>query len=216
MLHRFASRLAPVCALAALLAAPGVHAAEIAPDAESICPILVGAELPEAPVRMLDGTTVPLREALTGEPTVFVVYRAGWCPICVRQLAELRHVTADLRKMGYRLVAMCGDTPERLAEGAGETEFELLSDYDLTASIALGLAFRVSDEYVQKLAGRDYDIQGNSLAGSEQALPVPAVLVLDAEARVRFSYVDPNYRVRLSPEVLVAAARSALEGSWKP
>ena len=41
-------------------------------------------------------------------------------------------------------------------------------------------------------------------------LPVPAVFVIDPEGVIDFQYVNPDYRARLDPNVLLAAARAAL------
>lgn len=38
-------------------------------------------------------------------------------------------------------------------------------------------------------------------------LPVPAVFVIDREARIRFRYFNPDYKERLSGEALLKAAR---------
>ena len=43
----------------------------------------------------------------------------------------------------------------------------------------------------------------------KQPLPAPAVFVLGADSLVHFQYVNPNYRVRLADEVLLAAVRTA-------
>ena len=41
-------------------------------------------------------------------------------------------------------------------------------------------------------------------------MKVPAVFVVGRDAAVKFSYVNPDYKVRLDPEVLLAAAKAAL------
>jgi hypothetical protein len=39
-------------------------------------------------------------------------------------------------------------------------------------------------------------------------LPVPSVFLIDAAGRVQFSYVHPDYRVRIPAAVVLAAARA--------
>jgi hypothetical protein len=39
-------------------------------------------------------------------------------------------------------------------------------------------------------------------------LPVPGVFLIDAAGRVQFSYVHPDYRVRIPAPVVLAAARA--------
>lgn len=40
-------------------------------------------------------------------------------------------------------------------------------------------------------------------------LPVPGVFLIDAAGRVSFSYVNPDYRVRIPAAVVLAAARAS-------
>jgi peroxiredoxin len=42
-------------------------------------------------------------------------------------------------------------------------------------------------------------------------LPVPATYIVSSDGTIRFAYVNPNYKVRLHPDVLVAAARTMPE-----
>lgn len=65
--------------------------------------------------------------------------------------------------------------------------FELLSDPGLTLARDMGLAFQQP--------GR-------------KPLPVPAVYIIGADGGIRFQHVDPNFRVRLDNQVILAAART--------
>ena len=40
-------------------------------------------------------------------------------------------------------------------------------------------------------------------------LPVPSVFVLDQDGVIQFHYVNPDYRVRIDPDVILAAAKAA-------
>lgn len=41
-------------------------------------------------------------------------------------------------------------------------------------------------------------------------LPAPSVFIMDVEGMIQFQYTNPNYRIRLDHEVLLAAIRVAL------
>jgi len=182
-------------------------AGDVAASAVEIRPLLVGSQVPEAQVRTVDGAAVGLRETIGDRPAVLVFYRGGWCPFCTRDLQELRHTVEPLRQLGVQLIAISGDSSERLRSTMDDTEvpFTLLADFELEASKAFGLAFHVSDEYVQMLAEYKKDTRGNSVS-SEQVLPVPAVFVVSSDKTITFSYVNPNYKVRCDKDVLLAAA----------
>jgi peroxiredoxin len=160
-------------------------------------------------VKTVDGKETPLRDALAGEPTVLLFYRGGWCPYCSSQLSDLRRVEIQLRELGVQMVGLSGDAPERLRATHENQEVEcvLLSDVELHAATAFGLAFHVSDEYVAKLEEYKLDIEDNSVS-TAKVLPVPAVFVVDTEGVITFSYVNPDYKVRCDPDVLLAAAHA--------
>jgi peroxiredoxin len=42
-------------------------------------------------------------------------------------------------------------------------------------------------------------------------LPVPAVFVLGTDGKIRFEYVNLDYKSRLDPDVLLAMAKAALK-----
>ena len=68
--------------------------------------------------------------------------------------------------------------------------FPLLSDEDLSTSGSFGIV---------------YQMEGR------RALPVPAVNILGKDGLINFSYVHPNYRVRLDSDVLLAAVKVGLK-----
>ena len=104
-------------------------------------------------------------------------------------MVQLQALSSELDSLGYQILAVSPDAPEGLtkaARRAGAT-FPLLGDPGLKAASAFGLSFGAP--------GRQ--------------LPVPAVYVVDRDGAGHFQYVNPNYVVRLDPDVLLAAARAA-------
>lgn len=103
-------------------------------------------------------------------------------------MVQLQADAEILTGLGYQIIAVCIDPPEKLAESAAAwgVTFPLLSDTDLRLAHAYGVAFRP---------------EGKS------GLPVPAVFLIDDAGTIQFEYVNPTYRVRLGREVLLAAAR---------
>jgi peroxiredoxin len=79
----------------------------------------------------------------------------------------------------------------------------------MCAAQALGVAFRVDDAGVERLRGMKMDIEKDS-GEKHHVLPVPAVFVVDADGTIHFSYANPNYKVRLDPQLLLAAVRTPM------
>jgi peroxiredoxin len=174
-------------------------------------PLKVGDSVPAVVVQTVEGADVTLPEVLAGQPSVVIFYRGGWCPYCVRHLAALAEVEADLLAAGYKLVALSPDRPAKLREKPAleKLNYTLLSDSPATAARAFGLAFQVPDELVAKYKNEyKIDLEGDS-GQTHHLLPHPAVFIVDAGGVIRFVHFDPDYRVRITPEKILAAARAA-------
>ena len=111
--------------------------------------------------------------------------------------------------MGYQVVAITQDGPEGLSKTAkkNKLDFTLLSDPDMAAAKAFGLAFSVDEQTVKAYKGYGIDLVG--LYGRSQPLmAVPAIFLMDTKGVVKFNYANPNYQVRLDSGVLLAAAKA--------
>lgn len=185
---------------------------DIAEEAGLVSPLLNGQEVPDVQVNTIDGNTVSLRKALNGEKTILFFYRGGWCPFCNTQMGQLQAVKPQLKQLGYRLVGISTDSPQMLQESLKEqkVDYELLSDFNSEVSQAFGLAFFASEKttkrYVAKLDLKN-PLKTNSQGQQRLVLPAPAVYMINEKGLVTFSYVNPNFRVRLDPQVLISAAK---------
>jgi peroxiredoxin len=200
-------------ALCALLAgSPLTSAAEdpapVPNRAEDVKPIRAGDTLPAAELRSPDAQPVDLQSLIAGKPTILILYRGGWCPFCTKHLAEIAHAQQSLMDMGYQIIAISPDKPEKLKAmiEAGDVGYQLLSDSSMTFARSVGLAFKVDDATLERYKGYGIDLEEAS-GESHHQLPVPAVLIVDGQNVVRFVHFDPDYTARLSAEPLVAAAR---------
>ena len=183
----------------------------IASSAEEICPIKVGMTTPPLKLATVDGNLFDVNAAFGQQPTVLIFYRGGWCPFCNLQLSQIRKIHPQLLSMGYQLIAVSADRVEKLAETMQKDSlgYTLLSDSKSTAAQAFGLAFRVEESTVERYKKNKMDLEEAS-GERHHILPVPAVFIVGTDGVVKFEYVNPNYRVRIDPDVLLAAAKSAL------
>ncbi|PJA37386.1 MAG: antioxidant AhpC [Lysobacterales bacterium CG_4_9_14_3_um_filter_62_6] len=184
-------------------------AEELAPSATAIRPILLGSAVPEVPLKTVAGESVSLSQQIAGKPTVLVFYRGGWCPFCNLQLSELRLIEKDLALAGYQMIAISPDRPEELRRTLDKHQlsYTLLSDSKAAALKAFGIGFVLDAATTEKYAGHGIDIDHAS-GETHHALPVPSVFIVDAEGRLQFEYVHPDYRIRVPGDVVLAAARS--------
>jgi peroxiredoxin len=156
-----------------------------------------------------------LNAAASQKPAVLIFYRGGWCPYCSTHLGQLQSIESQLVEMGFQVIAVSPDRPELLntAVEKQDLKFQLLSDNDMTAATALGIAFKLDDATVAKYK-KHYNIDIEADSGKiHHLLPVPSVFIINREGIITFTYVNPNYKVRIDPTLLLAAAESTQKAS---
>jgi peroxiredoxin len=191
-----------------LLFAGSLAQAEIHPDAESVRPLLPGMAAPDVTLTAIDGSPLNYQPRDHSAPVILTFYRGGWCPYCNLHLAELRTVEAELKAMGFEVWFISPDRPELLSEGESTGfEYTLLSDADMKAAEAFGIAFRLDETTLERYKGFGVDLAERSGEG-HGALPAPATYLIGEDGTIQFAFVNPDYTVRLAPEILLAAAKA--------
>lgn len=170
-----------------------------------VCPLKVGEEIPqEVTLENVDGETLPLESALS-EKSILIFYRGGWCPYCMRHLSALQQIKEEIAELGYNLIAITPDQFDSLgvSETKSQTDFTIYSDSDSDVIDAFGLGWKVDDALNEKYISK-YGLDLTEWSGEEhRILPVPAVYVIQ-NGVVQYQYVNPEYKVRLKPETLLA------------
>ncbi|MGW8179144.1 MAG: AhpC/TSA family protein, partial [bacterium] len=82
------------------------------------------------------------------------------------------------------------DRPEKLKESVKQQRFEytIVSDSQMEAAKAMGLAFRVSDETLERYSKWGIDLEDAS-GEAHHLLPVPAVFLSNREGIIEFQFV---------------------------
>ena len=124
-------------------------------------------------------------------------------------MGQLREISKPIIELGYQLIFVSPDRPEKIAAYKAKQDFDytLLSDSSMLAAQAMGIAFKMSDDLLEKYKGYGIDLEDAS-GMDHHLLPVPAVFILDGKQTVRFNYVDPNHRVRIDADLLLSAAKA--------
>lgn len=176
-----------------------------------IKPLMIGQAIPAIPLVTAEGTSFDLKAAAKEQPLIIIFYRGGWCPYCNTHLGQLQEIEPKLRELGYRIIAISPDRPEKISESmeSGKMTYTLLSDSTMEASKAFGIAFEVEAPMLKKLDSYNIDIEAAS-GEKHHLLPVPSVFIAGADGIIDFSYSNPDYKTRLAPDVLLAAAKAAL------
>ena len=82
----------------------------------------------------------------------------------------------------------------------------------MQANRAFGLAFQVDDELFSKYLTYNIDLEKAS-GQAHHVLPAPATYIIGTDGIINFAYINPDYKVRLHPDVLLAAAKAYQEGA---
>ncbi|MGO1245284.1 MAG: peroxiredoxin-like family protein [Sphingobacterium sp.] len=170
--------------------------------AENVSPLLIGEKIPALTLTDAMGEMIQLGKLFSEKPTIFVIYRGGWCPYCNLQLSGLQEIEKDLTMLGYQIIAVSTDKPENLKASSdkGELGYTLLSDADLSLAKAMGLAFKAPEAYHKFLP----ETTGGK--NKDMLLPVPSVFILNKAGEIRFEYIEPNFKERVSPDLLKVVA----------
>lgn len=184
------------------------HDKKAANNANEICPLKVGEEIPSANLQTIEGSDINLRDVVKGRKSVLIFYRGGWCPYCNLHLSELVQIEDSLVKLGYKIIAISMDRPDSLQSTLEKhnMKYELYSDSKADVCTAFGIAFTVDDDYIKKLKSFNMDIEASS-GQTHHVLPVPSAFVVDANGIIQFEYVNPNYKTRIKGDVLLEIAK---------
>lgn len=174
---------------------------------ENISPLLIGETIPALTLPDANGKSTDLKALVSQKPTILVFYRGGWCPFCNKQLGGLQEVEAELRQIGYQIVALSTDSPENLHKTVEKSKltYTLLADHQLDAAKSFGIAFKAPKGYGDML------IKASEGANQDKLLPVASVFILNTQGQIQFEYINPNYQERLNPTILKVVAKALLE-----
>lgn len=110
-----------------------------------------------------------------------------------------------------QLIAVSPDSPEvfKSFEDYKKISYTLLSDNDMNAAKAFGVAFQLHEKELADL--KQYKVDLEKMSGkSHFQLPVPAIFIVDANGIVRFVHLNVDYTTRISAEEVQKTVHSVL------
>lgn len=88
-------------------------------------------------------------------------------------------------------------------------KYTILSDNDMACARKLGIAFCLDEATYKKYKEYGLPIE------EHRQLPVPSVFIIGTDGSIKFEYVNPDYRVRLDPDAVLAAAKAVIKQKKK-
>jgi peroxiredoxin len=178
-------------ALVASIAAPIIFFSPVIAAMADSPGIALGAKAPvKLAVRNSAGKPTSLAAQMGPKGVMVVMVRsADWCPYCKVQLSGLNAIAPKLKAMGYSLVSVSYDKPEKLA-GFAKTKaigFPLLSDQ--------------GSKLIDAMALRDSQYAKVPFANG---VPYATILVIGKDGNVKAKNVSRDYTVRPSNDQILA------------
>jgi peroxiredoxin len=189
--------LAPFAAEQAALEAAGLPEGIPAP----------GTPMPDGKLVDVHGRATTLEQARGGQPAVVVFYRGAWCPYCNLTLRTYeRQLVAPLAANGVALIAISPQTPDGSLsmQETNELSYTVLSDPGNQIAGQLGILTATSDDARASQAALGIDVAGGNADGTD-TVPMPTVVIVDADGTIRWIDVHPNYARRTEPAEILEA-----------
>jgi peroxiredoxin len=163
---------------------------------------------------MLDphGTPIRLYQAIGEHPAVVVFYRGAWCPYCNITLRTYqRALLPELQRRGVTLVAVSPQAPAGTLKTVEQNElaFPVLSNPGNALARTLGIITTPSPDARAAQLEHGLDIAAGNSDGTPR-VPMPTVIVVDADRVIRWIDVHPDYTTRSEPADILAAVDEAL------
>jgi len=166
----------------------------------------VGDPAPDFTLKNPVGEKTTLSEVLKKGPVVLTWYRGGWCPYCNIALAAYQEKLDEIEAAGATLVALTPELPDKSLTTSEKLklDFPVLTDLNHGVAREYGLVFKLTPE-VEKLYQDFFDLSSyNGKDAGDEELPLAATYIIDQAGKIRWSFVEANYRERAEPADVVA------------
>jgi peroxiredoxin len=176
-----------------------------------------GATAPRAGERMPafllpdeQGRLVRLDDFLGDGPVAIAFHRGHWCPYCRINIDALARAQEEVAAEHCHIAAIVPDRRKfaMWLKSSAKAPFPVLTDMDNGYAMSLGLAIYVGDEMKHMMISSGWD-PSVSQGTDNWMLPIPATFIVGTDRIVHARFVDPDYRMRMAIEDMLAALRSA-------
>jgi peroxiredoxin len=170
----------------------------------------VGEPMPSFLLPDEQGRLVRLEDILGQGPVALAFNRGHWCPYCRINVDALARAEQEVAAEHRHIAAIVPDR-QRFAvwlKSDAKAPFPVLTDMDNGYAMTLDLAFYVGDELKHLMVSSGWD-PSVSQGTDNWMLPIPATFIVGTDGIVHARFVDPDYRMRMAIEDLLAALRSA-------
>lgn len=181
----------------------------IAQDPQTVDPLGPDHSIPSGTLRSSEGKDLDLEDLVHVKATILFFYQGEWSESANRQLDQLAMAEPALAKLGYQVIAVSPDKPERLKETLARhhLNFPLFSDRAMRIAQGFGVAYWADPKAFQKAGIRLEDYTGNS----RMVLPAPTFFGIDAQGTIGFFHCYPDPAKEMNWKYLLKAAETMMK-----
>lgn len=135
---------------------------------------------------------------------ILVFFRGDWCPYCNLELRALQEALSRIENKKAKLIAASPQKQEYSSDmrEKNQLSFDILFDKDNTLANQFGISFNLQDFVVPYYLQLGIDLNVHN-GNNQNALPIPAVFVIDKDYNITYSFVDADYTSRVDIEELI-------------
>ena len=113
-------------------------------------------------------------------------------------------IEKDILRLGYQIVAISPDDFKNLQSTIenNNAKYKLLSDPNGEFIQKIGIAFKTSSSL------KEYIIGKGQKGKTSTVMPAPTVMIVDKKGVIKFEYINPNYKERISGEMLLSVLKT--------
>lgn len=177
--------------------------------------VAVGDVVEPFEIEEVDGGRLSLDILIKNGPAVLVFFRFAGCPACNIALPYYnKHLAPELARLGVALVAVSPQVPEKLVEikRSHDLDFLVATDRDNELGRRFGILYSY-DEPSRRASLESGTPIGAVTGTGTWELPMPAAIVIDQSATVRFADVSPDWLVRTEPLDILATVRDIIRAA---
>lgn len=145
-------------------------------------------------------------DSLLGEydKIILAFFRGDWCPYCNLELRALQEALSRIENKKAKLIAASPQKQEYSSDmrEKNQLSFDILFDKDNTLANQFGISFNLQDFVVPYYLQLGIDLNVHN-GNNQNALPIPAVFVIDKDYNITYSFVDADYTNRVDIEELI-------------
>jgi peroxiredoxin len=170
----------------------------------------VGEPMPAFLLPDDQGRLVRLEDLLGKGPVALAFNRGQWCPFCRINVDALARAEKEVAAENRHIAAIVPDRQKFAVwlRSEANAPFPVLTDMDNGYAMNLDLAFYVGDELKHMMVSMGWD-PSVSQGTDNWMLPIPATFIVGTDGIIHARFIDPDYRMRMAIEDLLAALRSA-------